>query len=439
MAFLKPGLAVVAMALLAACAEPELILTGERLDLRADLTGEGAPDDTAQNLPTAISLPAQVVNAAWTHRAGGPDHHITHPALGTRLTEVWSAKIGQGEDRRHRITAEPVISDGRVFTVDSRAQVMAHSTAGAPLWSTDLTPLGESPDSASGAGLAVQGNRLYVSTGFGDLVALDAASGARLWTQELDASAAGTPTVADGLVYVVTRGDVAFAVKTDDGRVAWTLSGTPSSAGVVGGAAPAIGERVVVLPFANGELISALRQGGTQAWRAFVAGQRPGKVYAQISDISGDPVIMDGRVYAGSPAGRIIAMDSTSGETLWSAREGAMSPVQIAGGSVFAVSDRAELVRLDQQTGARVWGTELPFFVRETAKKRKAVVGNYGPLLAGGQLWVASSDGALRAFSPETGTQTAQIPLSGGAATDPVVAQRTLYVVTGDGTLRAFR
>ncbi|WP_226782554.1 PQQ-binding-like beta-propeller repeat protein [Oceaniglobus trochenteri] len=434
----KPVMAAIGgLALLAACGDPELILTGERLDLRADLDGATPADPV--DLSTAISLPAMVANADWTQKAGGATHRIAHPALGNNLTRIWSAPIGEGDNRRHRITADPVVADGRIFTVDSRARVMAHSTAGAALWSVDLTPPSDNPDDASGAGLAVSGNRLFVTTGFGDLVALDVATGARLWTQELDAAPSGAPTVVGDLVYLVTRDALAWAVRTDKGRVEWTLQGTPSPSGVVGGAAPAVNDRVAVFPFAGGELVSALRSGGTRIWGSNVAGTRLGRVYARVSDISGDPVIDGDRVYAGSPSGRTVAIDLTSGETLWSAREGAMSPVVVAGGSVFTVSDRAELVRLDAATGGKVWGSELPFFVKENARKRKAVFGNYGPILAGGQLWVASGDGALRAFSPESGAATGGVDLPGGAATNPVVAGRTLYVVSSNGQLHAFR
>ena len=37
----------------------------------------------------------------------------------------------------------------------------------------------------------------------------------------------------------------------------------------------------------------------------------------------------------------------TSGERIWTADEGALGPVQVAGGSLFLVSDQNELVRLD--------------------------------------------------------------------------------------------
>jgi len=429
-----------AFALLSAC-EKEVILTGERLDLRADLSADdpGALSADGSDRALPISLPVQTVLSSWPQTAGGPLHAMPHAALSAAPRLVWAAAVGQGEDRRHRITADPVVGGGRIFTVDSRARVTATSPGGQTLWSADLTPPADNPDDASGAGLALAGGRLFVSLGFGDLVALDAATGREIWRQDLDAAAGGAPTVAGGLVYLSSRDARGWAVEADTGRVRWTLQGTPGQAGLVGGAAPAVTDRLAIFPFSSAELTAALREGGTAIWTANVAGRRPGRVYARISDISGDPVVAGNRIYAGSAAGRLDAVDLSSGEVLWSAREGAMSPVVVAGGAVFAVTDQAELVRLDAGSGARVWSAPLPYFQRLDPRRRKDVFAHYGPVLAGGRLWVASGDGQLRGFSPVDGALAATVAIPGGAATAPVVAGRTLYVVSQRGQLLAFR
>lgn len=428
-----------ALTVLAAC-EQELILTGERLDLRADLDAETAaapPEDADETRP--IALPPAQNAAEWTHRAFALDNDIGHRAFATAPQLIWAADVGQGNDRKHRITAEPVVADGRIFTVDSRSTVSAHSLGGQLLWQVDLTPGGESPDDASGAGLAVSGGRLYVTSGFGFLAALDAATGQEYWRHGFDAAVAGAPAVSGGTVYAVTRDARAWALDTATGRAEWHLNGTPSTAGVLGGTVPALTGDTVVLPFASTELVAATT-GGDPKWAAVVAGQRPGRVYARITDVTGDPVISGSTVYAGNPSGRMVALDLGTGEQRWFAEEGALSAVTVAGGSVFAVSDRNELVRLDAATGARIWGTELPFYVRQDrAPKRKEIYAHYGPVLAGGLLWVASSDDQLRAFNPVDGALARSVPLPGGAATPPIVVGGVMYVVSAKGQLLAFR
>lgn len=421
-------LAMAALLALSACGGRETLLLGAREDIREDTR----PAPAAR----AISLPAQV-STDWTHKAARADHDMPHAALAERPELRFAAPIGQGEDRRHRITADPVVAGGRVFTVDSRARVMAHSTGGAPVWSADLSLPGEADD-ASGAGLAVSGDRLYVSTAFGRIHALDAATGGRVWTQDLGAPAAGAPTVSGGRVYVVGRDATAWALDAGNGRIDWTAQGTPDESGLTGGASPAVSGQRIVVPYSSREL-RGLMPGGTEMWTTTVAGSRLGRVYAGISDITGDPVIDGGTVYAGSPSGRIDAIGLASGERLWSAEEGAMSPVVVTGGSVFAVTDRAQLVRLDAGTGERIWGVDMPYYREALARKRQATVAHYGPVLAGGRLWVASSDGRLRGFDPTGGGLVSDVALPGGAATNMAVSGGVLYVVSGEGSLLAFR
>jgi outer membrane protein assembly factor BamB len=316
---------------------------------------------------------------------------------------------------------------------------MAHGTDGQPLWARDLTRPTDRPGDASGGGLAVADGRLFVTTGFGELHALDPETGGVLWTQRFDAPVAGAPTVRGDLVYVVSRDSRAFAVRVDDGRLHWQLPVTPSGAVTVNGAGPAVTERLAIFPFGSTELVATLRRGGVRVWGATLAGERRGRAYAGFSDISSDPVVDGDRLYAGSAAGRVAAFDLRSGERIWTATEGALSPVWPVGDAVFLVSDQAQLVRLDAATGAPVWAVDLPYYRDPREKRRKGVFAHYGPVLAGGRLVVASDDGALRYFDPRDGSLVGRAAIPGGASTNPVVAGRTLYLVTRRGELLAYR
>jgi outer membrane protein assembly factor BamB len=106
---------------------------------------------------------------------------------------------------------------------------------------------------------------------------------------------------------------------------------------------------------------------------------------------------------------------------------------------VFIVTDRAELVRLSASNGTRIWGQQLPLYTTDKVKKRKAVFAHYGPVAAGGKLWVASSDGVLRGFAPDNGALTAQVTLPAGAASDPIFVGGVLYVLLETGTLVALK
>lgn len=433
------GLGLVACAILAGCGDRELVLDGERFDVRGEDAIEARAGGGQAALYPATKLPAPRNHTSWTHRNGTPAHKITHPSLAATLSQVWSVDIGAGNTRKARITTDPIVAGGRIFTMDSASQVVATGSDGVKLWTRPLIPSSDRAADASGGGLAFGNGVLYATTGFGELFAIDATSGAVRWRQKLDAPLTSAPTVGDGLVYVVSRDNTAWAIDTKQGRIKWQLPGTPARAMIDGGAGPALAGRTVVFPFGSGELAAALKSSGLRVWGTFVAGQRRGAAYADISDVTGDPVIVGRELFAANQGGRVVALDARTGTRLWTAKQGAYSPVWPSGNSVFLISDRAQLIRLDRQTGETVWAVDLPYYKARKLRKRDEIYAHFGPILAGGRLLVASSDGMLRSYDPRSGALRSKLAIKGGAASNPVVVKNTLYVVTAKGQLVALR
>ena len=101
------------------------------------------------------------------------------------------------------------------------------------------------------------------------------------------------------------------------------------------------------------------------------------------------------------------------------------------------MTDNFELVRLDAATGQRIWATSLPSFKSDRPRRRKEVYAHFGPLLVGGELLVASSDGQIRFFNPETGDVARSITVPGGATSTPIVVNQTMYLKSSNGNLYA--
>ncbi|ASM71858.1 MULTISPECIES: PQQ-like beta-propeller repeat protein [Roseobacteraceae] len=429
--------------ILSACNEPETILAGKREPVRsvlqnpdpADLDVSVAPENTTQ----AISLPVAQNNGSWTHSIGTPAYRTVHPALSAAPQRIWSANIGQGDSRRQRITADPVVDAGRIFTLDSGSTVTATSTSGETLWQADVRPERDDAGDATGGGLAVKDGTLYVSSGYGVLTALDTTNGGVRWTQQLDATGSGAPTVYGDLVYLMAGDDTGWAIDTKTGRISWQVTGPTSVSNILGAPAPALTDELAIFAFGSGELQAVFRKGGLRRWDASVLGERPGRALSKVDDVTGTPVVVGNTVYAGNQAGRMVALDAVSGMRQWTANDGAIDTMYPIGGSIFAVTDRNELVRLDASDGSRIWGTRLPNYVKDRPKKIAEVYAHNGPVVAGGRVRVASSDGLLRSFDPVSGALVGTAEIPGGATTAPVVAGGTLYVVGRNGQLHAFR
>jgi outer membrane protein assembly factor BamB len=423
---------------LTACSQrDDTILLGERLDLREGL----AASDVKTNVSAPISLGAAVSRSSWTHTGATASHNAAHNAFtsGTPIV-AWSQKVGEGNSRKFRIISAPVAANGLVVSFDAHSTVTAISSSSqAVAWTRNLTPSTEKSEEASGGSLAISGNTLLASTGFGEVIALDLATGAERWRQDIDAAGASGITVRDGLAYVMGGDAQLWAISVANGRVDWKISGFDTTASRVGAAAPAVNDRLAVLPFASGDIYGVFRKGGTQLWNASLAGQRAGVVYANVTDITSDPVIVGNTVYVGNQSGRFGAFDMETGTRKWTANEGAYSIASVVGGSAFFLTDRNELVRLNANSGERIWGAQLGFFTEEKERKHKEVYAHFGPVAAGGKLWVASSDGLLRGFTPEAGVLTTQVSLPAPAASDPIVVDGVMYVLLDDGTLAALK
>ena len=440
------GAAIAVLGTALASCTPEVILPGTRHPVREPLQDSLATDQNPDpqpaalpgNTSAAINLPRPVANADYPQHGGNAAHSGVSGALSAQPVLVWTVPVGTGNSRQNRVSATPVVAGARVFTMDALARVDAVSTAGAHLWSVDLTPAFDRDGAVSGGGLAASATQVIATTGYGEIIALDALTGGIQWRQRLDSPAAGAPTIAGNRAYVMGRDGTGWAISLAGGKVLWQVPGTVGVGGILGGAAPATDGHSVVFPLPSGSLI-ALTAAGDAVWTAPLTGDRPGRAYTPLGDITGDPVISGGYVYAGTAAGRTSAIAMAGGQRLWEADEGALNPPLVVGGSVFVISDENRLVRLNGGTGAAIWSTPLPYYTQVKEKRRKAIYASYGPVLAGGHIAVASSDGLLRLFNATDGTLAASTEIPGGAASAPALAGGVLYLVSADGKLLAFR
>jgi outer membrane protein assembly factor BamB len=285
----------------------------------------------------------------------------------------------------------------------------------------------------------VRGTQLFVTTGFGTVVALDTASGAQLWSQDLASYGGASPTVYEDLLYIAARDGAAWAIDTTNGRIEWQLAGPTVAASHTGGPGPAVSDKYAVFPFGSGDVLASFRRGGLQSWSSGLSGARLGLASTQVRDLTGQPVIEGVSVYLASSVGRMAAVDLNTGLRIWTAKQGSHGHILIAGSAVFAVSDASNLIRLSKDDGTLIWSTPLPEFTKKRVKSRAKIHAHYGPILAGGRLILASSDGLIRKFNPADGTLVSTVELPGGAASAPIVVNGALYVLNTKGDLLAFR
>ena len=399
-------------------------------------------DSKAQFLvksPPALDLPDARLNTEWTHQGGNAQHYSGHVALSSDLTLQWVTAIGQGDGRRSEISASPVIQGDRIFTLDSQSLVTALRLDGSVIWQRNVSEAYSDVNEAFGGGLAVQGNNLFVTTGFGTVLALSVLSGEVYWEQDLTSFGGASPTVVDDLLYVPARDGAAWAIETSTGRVKWQVIGQSVQSNYTGGPGVAVSDKYALFPFGSGDLLAAFRLGGQRSWNSILSGARLGRARGQVQDLTGQPVIEGSVVYLANSSGRMAAMDLDTGLRLWTANQGSQEGIFVVGSSLFTVSDENNLIRVSKADGKLVWSTPLPNSTQTSGLRRGKTFVHHGPILSGGRLLLASSDALIRQFDPANGDLIKIIKMPSGAASAPIVVDGTLYVLSTNGNLLAFR
>ncbi|HSD91600.1 MAG TPA: PQQ-binding-like beta-propeller repeat protein [Methyloceanibacter sp.] len=402
--------------------EKEKPLPGERIAVITDPTlADANPGEVRP-----VNLPPAQANASWSQPGGTPSNNLGHLSLNGDLRKIWSADAGSGSSSSGRLSAVPLVADGKVFTLDAAGRLSAFSAAsGGKLWSVSLTPDEEKSREGFGGGLALDGGRLYAATGYGTVVCLDPNNGAVAWTKKVGKPIRSSPTAHAGKIFFVSTDNILYALSASDGEQLWTARGLPLPATLLSNVSPAVGSSLVVAPFPAGDIVGFDLGSGKATWQDSLSRSSETTAAGILIDPA-RPVIDRGVVFAVSHGGKMIATSESAGARLWTRNLGSTQMPWIAGDTVFVVDLAGKLVALGREDGKVRWVAELPAGNRWN-----------GPVLAGGKLWLVSTKGLLIGADARTGQLVSQVDLGTSVFITPVVAGGRMYILADNAQLIA--
>jgi len=399
-------------------------------------------------------LPQPYRNPDWQQPGGYASNALYHLMVPGRLRQAWDQDAGKGSDIDSHLISTPVVAGGRIYALDSEAHIWVfRASDGNPVWNKRLAPkngtdwptfwglLGKrntyDPPQGMGGGIAFSNGKIYVTSGFGVLRCMDAATGRDIWEKDLKMPIVNAPVVNGGRIFVSTHDNHLYAMAEADGRVLWEHQGIAEAAGILASTNVAVSGETVIVPYTSGELFALRVQNGQVGWSDVLS--RTGHVTAlsQLDDIAGRPVIDRGVVYAISQSGLMAAFQINTGERLWSRDIGGIQTPWAAGDFVYVIDNNARLICLTRKEGRVRWIHQLPQY--EDLEKKKDPIIWAGPVLVSDKLIAVSSNGYAEAVSPYDGKLTGRVEIPDGTNIAPVVANGILYLYTSDAELVALR
>ncbi len=409
------------------------VLPGRREAVLGSAAAEMAHAD-AGHLP-AIILPPVMRNADWPQPGGTPTHVMGNLAGGFK--PAWSARIGVGGGYRAKLTAQPVVLDGRVFTMDTDAVVCAFDLkTGERLWQR-VTKAKDARSTSLAGGVVAEGGLVYVVTGRADVLALNVADGKVAWRATLPAPARSLPTLGGGRLYVGLIDGRLVAVDIHGGKQLWSYQSGEAAMIVLGQPAPAYSDGIVVAGFGSGDLAAVHADTGSMLWTDNLGAAGGRATATDLSSIRGAPVIDGGTVYAVGLGGLIVAIDLRSGRRVWERPIGGGQMPWIAGDWIYLIDNDQQLLAMTKAEGRVRWVADLPHYTDET--KRTGPLFWSGPALVNYRLVLTGDRGQILYANPVSGVVTGGVDLPAAGAVPPVAAAGTLLILTDDGKLTALR
>lgn len=243
---------------------------------------------------------------------------------------LWELQLDpKNHGKPHDVTA-PAYSEGRVYGAFLDGYLAAGDAAsGKKLWLDQLhAHLESSP-------LPV-GDRLYIGTDKGEVLALDAASGKVLWKTRLPGAIKASPSYHRGRLYVADYESSMFALDADSGKVEWRSNTSAVVPFGEGGffSSPAIAYGDVYAARDDGNVYAFDLKTGKVDW-SFPTGAA---VYGSpaLATVPGTPP----SVYIGAEDGTLFALGAASGKPRWHYDVGGAIPgtATVIGHTVYSSS-----------------------------------------------------------------------------------------------------
>ena len=337
------------------------------------------------------------------------------------LKKRWSSKIGDGQgDGFYKIT--PTLIDGVIYVASSDGEVAAINAAnGARLWRVEL----ERPLSG---GVGYHNRSLYLGGADGSVLQLSAEDGAVEWEAAVSGEVLAAPVVSDDWVIVQTYDGKLLGFRSGAEEPSWTFTSDVPVLTLRGTSAPILVGGNAIAGFGDGKVVAVDVDSGNVSWEASIGVPQGSSEIDRIVDVDGAMTQQGIELFVASYQGRVAALDSRTGRKLWQQNVSSVTGTNVGFGNVY-VADVDGTLSAFLRTGQGVRWQNIELGYRELS--RPTPVSSY----------VATVDfeGYLHLLSQVDGQIVGRSKIGGDAARADMIADSGRLIIYADnGQLLAY-
>ena len=275
--------------------------------------------------------------------------------------------------------------------------------------------------------ISIVGSNVVSSAG--DLVALDAESGAKRWQVMTGGEVLAAPTIAGGIVVVRTVDGRLRGLKVADGVEAWNYEQPVPRLTLRGNATPVVDGDMVIAGLDNGKVVALSLASGELLWTTTVAPSHGRTEIERLVDIDSPVRVVGDDVFVVGYQGRIAMLARDTGQLWWGRDLSSHRGFAVDGDTLYVTTADSTVVALSRRDGTPVWSQD--------AMIRRSLT---APALADGALVVGDFEGYLHWLDTSTGQLLARGKTGAGRMSNaPVAAGGLLLLETDKGEVQAWR
>lgn len=310
---------------------------------------------------------------------------------------LWSARVSEAEGYEFF----PVADIGSVFAVGASGEIVKlDAKTGAQQWRIDTN------EKISG-GVGVGAGLVLAGTSKGQVLAYDL-TGKLVWKSQVSTEILSAPKASDDVVVVRAGDSKIFGLNAADGTRKWIYERTTPSLSLRSSAGVVIAGNAVFAGFAGGKLVALRLSDGKVGWETSVAQPKGATEIERIADITSLPVVDGPLVYAVAYQGRIAAVERSSGKMVWNRDISSFTGINVADARVYLSHALGSAYSLEYNTGKTYW--------RQGALTHRKLT---APLPVGDIVAVGDVEGYVHLLKREDGSFAGRIQTE----TSPIMAQ----------------
>ena len=338
-----------------------------------------------------------------------------------KLKKQWSTKVGDGQgDGFYKIT--PTLVDGVLYVASSDGEVAAISAAdGNRLWRVEL----ERPLSG---GIGYHDRSLYLGGADGSVLQVSATDGVVEWEAAVSGEVLAAPAVSDEWIVVQTYDGKLLGFQPGSDEPAWTFTSDVPVLTLRGTSTPILVGGNAIAGFGDGKVVAVDVNSGNVSWESRIGVPQGSSEIDRIVDIDGAMTQQGIELFVASYQGRVAALDSRTGRKLWQQNVSSVTGTHVGFGNVY-VADVDGTLSAFLRTGQGVRWQNIELGYRQLS--RPTPVSSY--------VATVDFDGYLQLLSQVDGQIVGLAKIGGDAARADMIADSGRLIIFADnGQLLAY-